>query len=383
MMRLLLGSSPRRSFSKDAGADVHAESSRRDTLAEIAWNRILSGCLDGESENLLREVFADDSNLDERQFTTLHKIILGMIGKNLADELEVTTGHINAIDSSGNTPLAWATARGDHKSVGLLVEHGASLSIANNVDEEPIHLAAQTGNINTIKILIKAGADVNSMVRHTKMTPIHYAAEYRDSSEHILALARLGALINGEDYMGWTPLHWASWRGHLVCLNALLDCGASVNAKTHDGNASIMLAVANNSHACVQTLIKVGADCSVVRDSQWNVLHYAAIGGSVDTVCSLAKADLSGIDLQELRTKDTGQTVDEMLCARIDALSMAEDCSTQRGAWQHAWDNMMANAVIEHVNEESMFLASPFSRSNTDSVYYDAEDQIFEERGAR
>ena len=370
-------------FLKDAGADVHAESARRDTPAEIAWNRILSSCLDGESENLLREVFADDSNLDERQFTTLHKIVLGMIGKNLADELEVTTAHINAIDSSGNTPLAWASARGDHKSVALFLEHGASLGITNNVDAEPIHLAAQTGNINTIEILIKAGADVNRMVRHTKMTPIHYAAEYKDSSEHILALARFGALVDGEDYMGWTPLHWASWRGHLATLNALLDCGASVNAKTHDGNASIMLAVANNSHACVQTLIKVGVDCSVVRDSQWNVLHYAAIGGSVDTVCSLAKADLSSLDLQELRTKDTGQTVDEMLCARIDALSMAEDISAQRGAWQHAWDDMMANAVIKHVDEEGIFSARPFSRSNTDSVYYDADDQIFEERGAR
>ena len=197
-------------FLKGAGADVHAKSACHDTPAEIAWNRILSSCLDGESENLLGEVFPDDSNLDERHFTTLHKIVLGMTGKNLADELEVTTAHINAIDSSGNTPLAWASARGDHKSVALLLEHGASLGITNNVDAEPIHLAAQTGNINTIEILIKAGVDVNRMVRHTKMTPIHYAAEYKNSSENILALARFGALVNGEDYMCWTPLHWVS-----------------------------------------------------------------------------------------------------------------------------------------------------------------------------
>ena len=163
----------------------------------------------------------------------------------------------------------------------------------------------------------------------------------------------------------------------------MLDCGANFNAKTRDGDASIMLAVANNSHACVQTLIEAGADCFVVRDSQQNVLHYAAMGGSVDTVYSLAKAELSSLDRQVLRTKDTGQTVDEMLCARIDTLSMTEDCSTQRGAWQYAWDDMMANALIKHIDEESIFFARPFSRSNTDSVYYDADDQIFEERGAR
>ena len=144
-----------------------------------------------------------------------------------------------------------------------------------------------------------------------------------------------------------------------------------------------MLTVANNSHACVQTLIKIGVECSVVRDSQWNRLHYAAIGGSVDTVCCLAKADLSSLDLQELRTKDTGQTVNEMFCAWIDALSMTEGFSAQRGAWQYAWDDKMANAVTKHVDGEGIFFARPFSRSNTDSVYYDADDQIFEDRGAR
>lgn len=46
---------------------------------------------------------------------------------------------------------------------------------------------------------------------------------------------------------------------------------------------------------------------------------------------------------------------------------------------------MMANAVIKQVDEESIFFAHPFSRSrsNTDSVYYDADDQVCEERGAR
>ena len=90
-------------FLKDASEDVRVESARRDTPAKIAWDRILSGRLDGKSENLLREVFGDDSSLDERQSTTLYKIALGMIGKHLADELELTTAHINAIDSLGNT----------------------------------------------------------------------------------------------------------------------------------------------------------------------------------------------------------------------------------------------------------------------------------------
>ncbi|KAL8737103.1 MAG: hypothetical protein Q9181_002023 [Wetmoreana brouardii] len=366
---LTAGQLPTVKFLKDAGADVRAESTNRQTPIEIAWNRILSGSLDGTSEGLLRAVFDDDAQLDERQFTTLHKIVLGMTGKLLAEELDLTTAYINALDSSGNTPLAWASARGDHQSVDLLLKHGASLSIANDVDAKPIHLAAQTGNINTIQALVKGGADINSVVRQTNMTPIHYAAEYQNSYGQIEGLASLGAHVDGRDYLEWTPLHWASWRGHLASLNALIDHGANINAKTLDGNASIMLAVANNSHECVQRLIELGVDCSVVRASQWNILHYAAIGGSIDTICSLRRADISGCDLETLKTKDTGQSVIDMLSTRLDALS--ED-PAKREAWKFAWDRLMVDSEPD--------LVRPLTRSDTDNTYVDADDTLFANR---
>lgn len=367
-------------FLKDAGADPHAESKRRERPVDVAWNRILSGSLDENSEHLLRNVFNDDAELDERQFTTLHKIILRMIGKDLADELEVSTAHINAIDSSGHTPLAWASARGDHRSVVLLLEHGASFDIANDVNAKPIHLAAQTGNIETVRVLVQAGAEISSPVLQTYMTPIHFAAEYQNSSEQILGLASLGADIDCKDYLSWTPLHWASWRGHLASLDALLSCGACVNAKTLDGNASVMLAVANNSHECVQRLIDAGADCSVVRDSQWNVLHYAAIGGSIDTLRCLTKADLSCIDTQQLRTRDTGQTVADMLSARLEALLVAEENPVKRDAWKLAWDALMVACKPKYGADKNSNFARPLARSDTDSTYVDADDRPFEQR---
>lgn len=366
---LTAGQLPTAKFLKDAGADLHAESASRQTPSGVAWNRILSGSLDETSENLLREVFNNDSQLDERQFTTLHKVVLGMIGKNLADELELTTAFIDAIDSSGNTPLAWASARGDHLSVALLLEYGASMTIANDVDHKPIHLAAQTGNVDTIRILVHRGADINTVVSKTKMTPIHFAAEFQDSCEQIKGLASLGARIDGKDYLEWTPLHWASWRGHLASLNTLISCGADVNAKTLDGNASIMLAVANNSHECVRRLIELGADCSVVRDSQWSILHYAAIGASVDTLRALEKADLSATHLQGLRTRDTDQTAADMLGTRLKAL---EDSPFKQEEWKLAWDKLMVNSEPHGVGQ--------LSRSNTDSSYHDADDTLFDDR---
>ncbi|KAL8865449.1 MAG: hypothetical protein Q9174_006882, partial [Haloplaca sp. 1 TL-2023] len=337
---LSAGQLPTVKFLKDAGADTRAESLSREKPMDVAWNRIFSRCLDKTSELLLRHIFDDDAQLDERQFTTLHKIVLGMIGKSLVDELEVTTAYINHPDSSGNTPLAWACARGDHDSVVLLLEHGASIDIPNEVNAQPIHLAAQIGNTTTIRTLVKAGADINAIVNRTHMTPIHYAAEYQDDSQQIQSLAELGTRIDGRDYLGWTPLHWASLGGHVLNLKALLHCGADLNARTLDGNAAILLAVANNSHECLRLLIQAGADCSVVRDSQWNILHYAAIGGSVETLRSLKGADLSTIDLHHLRTNDTHQSVADMLDARLEALANLLDDKDIHDAWKNAWDKL-------------------------------------------
>ncbi|KAK4691359.1 hypothetical protein P7C71_g5624, partial [Lecanoromycetidae sp. Uapishka_2] len=368
-------------FLADAGADIHAESTGRKTPFDVSWNRILSGRLDSKSELLLRGVFSDDDQLDERQFTPLHKIILGMIGRDLAKELEVSTAYIDAVDSSGYTPLAWASARGDHESVNLLLKYGASLGIANNSGEEAIHLAAQTGNIDTIRVLVQAGADVNKEVRLTYMTPMHYAAEYQDSSGQVLGLAALGARVNAEDYYCWTPLHWASWRGHFASLSALLKCDASVLCRTNDGNAPIMLAVANNSHQCVQRLIEAGADASVVRDSHWNVLHYAAIGGSLDTLRSLRAADVSGVDLHGLKTKDTGQTVLDMVTARLEALSMDENGAEKHESWKTAWDEVAKKTSLDdEVKDDDLNTFRNPSRSDTDSTYHDADDQPFEHR---
>ena len=192
---------------KDAGTDMRAESTNRQTSIEVAWNRILSGALYYTSEDMLRTVFDDDSQLDERQFSTLHIIVLGMTEKNLTVELDLTTANINAVNISGNTALGLTSARGDYDSVSLLLQHGASLKISNDLGAEPVHLAAQTGNVDTIRVLVEMGAEVNTVVREFKMTPIHYAAEYQDRSDPISGLANLGVHVKGKDYVGWTPLH--------------------------------------------------------------------------------------------------------------------------------------------------------------------------------
>ncbi|EME84130.1 uncharacterized protein MYCFIDRAFT_111915, partial [Pseudocercospora fijiensis CIRAD86] len=195
---------------------------------------------------------------------------------DLLEELQNSTANIDVRDSTGYTPLAWAAARGDSLSLQILLDHGASITLANNLTQQPIHLAAQTGNVTTIRTLVEAGANINAAMSETKTTPLHYAAETQDDMNHVLGLVDLGACVDGRDFCGWTPLHWACWRGYLDSLKGLLKAGADARTKTTDGNAAVMLAVTNNSFTCIPALIEAGADCTVVKPNGWSVLHYAA-----------------------------------------------------------------------------------------------------------
>ena len=73
--------------------------------------------------------------------------------------------------------------------------------------------AAKTGNIDRVRELIAAGANVNQQ-DNNGLTPLHWAAENGHQAV-VQALIAAGADINQQDNDGWTPLlHAAGWDGH-------------------------------------------------------------------------------------------------------------------------------------------------------------------------
>ena len=44
-----------------------------------------------------------------------------------------------------------------------------------------------------------------------------------------------GALLDLQDYVGWTALMWASFMGHRVLATFLISCGAALDVKNLDG----------------------------------------------------------------------------------------------------------------------------------------------------
>lgn len=103
-----------------AGADAELTDSCGRKPVELFFDRALSGQFgpsDSRDHYLVKSMFKDTKFMVGRSFTTLHKIVLGFVARDLRKELALSTSSINDRDANGRTALCWATIRDDQTAV--------------------------------------------------------------------------------------------------------------------------------------------------------------------------------------------------------------------------------------------------------------------------
>lgn len=148
--------------------------------------------------------------------------------------------NVNARSALGETPLMLAARTADsHRTVKLLLEHGADAKATNNFGATTIIAAAAGGDVESARLLIEHGADVNAMPIAAKeaflfnggRSALMWAA-YRGDVPMIKVLLAAGADINGEGMFG-TPLEQAAWHDCFDAAKYLLEHGANPNYVSH------------------------------------------------------------------------------------------------------------------------------------------------------
>ncbi|XP_071452985.1 DNA-binding protein RFXANK [Hetaerina americana] len=134
-------------------------------------------------------------------------------GEVTNDDLkEVSESEIDTPDNNGLTPLMWAAAYGQMPTVQLLLKHGADIVCCGPDGESPLHLAAAGGHHDVLRLLLSEGASVN--------------------------LA---------DKDGNTALMYAAYGDHPHCVNELLLRGADLTMVNENGDTAFGVAVGRGS----------------------------------------------------------------------------------------------------------------------------------------
>ncbi len=193
-------------------------------------------------------------------------------------------------------PLHDAVKDGDIAQLQKLVAAGEDLEAQDKFVGTALHWAALAGNADAARILIEAGADLNTHARADGTTALHVAAQ-RGSVEVAAVLIEAGAETVSRDTAGGTPLHQAAGNDRVGMAALLLDAGADFSARARtEGLTPLHAAAHSNASGIIELLARSGIDIDEKLPSGLTPLSHAAghaNAGAVRTLVELG-ADVNG-----------------------------------------------------------------------------------------
>ena len=208
--------------------------------------------------------------------------------------------------TSGMTPIMAAASQGHIETVKFLADKGASLEKKDKNDQTIIHLAAQNNQDEVITaILDLESTPKDFMVNENDQldnTPLHLACS-AGHLESVKVLIQAGAESDNKNEDEKTPFHMAAERGHVDVVEYILN--NDKNAKNdcdEDDNTALHLAASNKMTNTVEMLLEFGSDVRKRNNKDWTPLDCAAASGSYNCVLKILEA---GSDLDPMDKKQT------------------------------------------------------------------------------
>jgi len=209
-------------------------------------------------------------------------------GNRAAVRTLLTPTAVKSAEADGMTALHWAVRGDDLDTVQLLIKAGANVSAANRYGITPLSLAATNGNAAITRALLKAGANPNAPGPDGET--VLMTAARAGNADVVNALIDRGVDVNAtETWQSQTALMWAAAENHGAAIKALAAHGVDLNARSKELSFPDYRYETNGM--AVFQLPKGG----------WTALMYAARQNSMEAVSALADvhADLNATTKQE------------------------------------------------------------------------------------
>ena len=255
------------------GVDVNAPQGDGATALHWAAHRN-----DLETAGVLLGAGANANAANELGATPLWLASLSGSGA-MVERLLEAGAHPNVALSSGETPLMSAARAGNTAAVSLLLAHSADVNATGALGQTALMWAVAQQHADVARTLIEHGADVRARsdvwhqlentagntnasgdfeMAHGGSTPLLFAARHGDI-ETARVLMAAGADVNDTAAAGTSVLVQAVHSGHGALAAYLLDEGADPNA-TDAGYTALHAAVLRADLETVKTLLAHGAE---------------------------------------------------------------------------------------------------------------------------
>ncbi|KAI4093490.1 MAG: hypothetical protein LQ344_002903 [Seirophora lacunosa] len=218
---------------------------------------LLMGGLSDDDVEALRCLTQDSDFVDEQNYTLLHRIVLGLSMQELEEALCLHPDLIDVPDAMGRTALAWASARGDERSIVTLLQHGAEVNTIDVQYSGVVGHAADRNYVTCVRLLLEAGADpdIAASQGHKVGNPLNVAARNASDPLILKTLLDFGADVESSGVDGTTALIHATRKDNANFATVLLEYGANINAVSTAGQTPLTTAVIFNSHNVLQLLL--------------------------------------------------------------------------------------------------------------------------------
>ncbi|CAD7697497.1 unnamed protein product [Ostreobium quekettii] len=152
---------------------------------------------------------------------------------------------------------------------------GADSEIINVDGDTALIIAVREESIESVRVLLDAGAKVDGLDRK-RWTPLVHAATL--GLERIAELlVERGADVDARTAGSSTPLHEAAAYGSVKLIQLLLDAGADIEAQDFsNGNTPLLTAAWNGQDGALSELIRHGGRTSALAFYDLGALHRAA-----------------------------------------------------------------------------------------------------------
>lgn len=183
--------------------------------------------------------------------------------------------------------------------VRLLLDAGADPNVQDSHRQTPLIIAAACNDVDAMKLLLSRSADVDYQCSKGA-TALHMVAR-SGNLEMVRYLIDRGARIQ-TDVWHATPLHAAALCGHGQVIETLLHFGAQIEAATRHGRTPLLFAAHRGRADAIRVLLRNGADMAIVDRQLKTALHLAARDGHAE-ILSILLATTTGLGMIDQRDK--------------------------------------------------------------------------------